>query len=178
MGFSALDGLMMGTRCGSIDAGVILFLLEEKNMSAQQLTDLLYKKSGLLGVSKISNDMSLLLKSPELTAKQAIDLYVHRIIREVGSLVALLKGLDGLVFTAGIGENANEIRKRICAELTWLGVEIDNRANDENSPVISTRNSSIKVCVIPTNEELMIAQHTFDKLNEKDSTPNNLAVGN
>ena len=178
MGFSALDGLMMGTRCGSIDAGVILFLLEEKDMSAQQLTDLLYKKSGLLGVSKISNDMSLLLKSPELTAKQAIDLYVHRIIREVGSLVALLKGLDGLVFTAGIGENANEIRKRICAELTWLGVEIDNRANDENSPVISTRNSSIKVCVVPTNEELMIAQHTFDKLNEKDSTPKNLIVGN
>lgn len=178
MGFSALDGLMMGTRCGSIDAGVILYLLEEKNMNAEQIRELLYKQSGLLGVSKMTNDMHVLLQSPELTAQEAIDLYVHRIVREVGSMMALLKGLDGLVFTAGIGENEAEIRRRVCEQLGWLGVEIDNEANKENSSVISTSNSFIKVCVIPTNEELMIAQHTFETLNKEDIIPLNLAIGN
>lgn len=178
MGFSALDGLMMGTRCGSIDAGVILYLLEEENLSVQQLSDLLYKKSGLLGVSKLSNDMSVLLKSTKATAQEAISLYVHRIVREMGGMMTLLKGIDGFVFTAGIGENAAEIRRRVCTELAWLGVEIDDRANKENSSVISTSNSSIKVCVIPTNEELMIAQHTFEILNNEASSSENLAIGN
>lgn len=177
MGFSALDGLMMGTRCGSIDAGVILYLLEEKKLNAQQISDLLYKQSGLLGVSEMTNDMSVLLLSSEETAKQAIDLYVHRIVREAGSMMAILKGIDGFVFTAGIGENAAEIRKRVCTELAWLGIEIDDEANEQNSYVISTKNSSIKVCIIPTNEELMIAQHTFEILNNEDSSSGNLAIG-
>ncbi|MBL1142999.1 MAG: acetate/propionate family kinase [Proteobacteria bacterium] len=178
MGFSALDGLMMGTRCGSIDAGVILYLLEEKKLNAQQVNDLLYKQSGLLGVSKVSNDMSALLQSEESTAQEAIDLYIHRIIREAGCLLALLKGIDGLVFTAGIGENAAEIRKRICDELVWLGVEIDENANRENCSEISTNDSTVRVLVIPTNEELMIAQHTYEILNNEVSMPRKLAIGN
>jgi acetate kinase len=178
MGFSALDGLMMGTRCGSIDAGVLLYLLEEEKLNTKQISDLLYKQSGLLGVSEITNDMSVLLQSTEATAQQAIDLYVHRIVREAGSMIALLKGLDGLVFTAGIGENAARIRKQVCEQLVWLGIEIDDKANEENNTVISATNSPIKVCVIPTNEELMIAQHTFELLNSEKSTSKKLATGN
>ncbi len=177
MGFSALDGLMMGTRCGSIDAGVILYLLEEKNMSAHQISDLLYKQSGLLGVSKISNDMSVLLESKEVSAQEAIDLYVHRIVREAGSMMALLRGIDGFVFTAGIGENAAEIRKRVCSKLGWLGIEIDDIANKENRSVISTSVSPIKVCVIPTNEELMIAKHTLELMGNEKNTLKNMAIG-
>jgi acetate kinase len=178
MGFSALDGLMMGTRCGSIDAGVLLYLLEEEKLSTKQISDLLYKQSGLLGVSEITNDMSVLLESTEETAQQAIDLYVHRIVREAGSMVALLKGLDGLVFTAGIGENAVRIRKQVCEQLAWLGIEIDDKANEENNTVISTTNSPIKVCVIPTNEELMIAQHAFELLSAEKNISKKLATGN
>lgn len=164
MGFSALDGLMMGTRCGRIDAGVLLYFLQEKNMSAEELTELLYKKSGLLGVSGISNDMRDLLDSTSENASAAIDLYVYRIVAELGSLVSVLEGMDGLVFTGGIGENAARIRKRVCNRLGWLGVEIDEAANGKNNKVISTVNSRVKVCTIPTDEEYMIAQHTRELL--------------
>ncbi len=165
MGFSALDGLMMGTRCGSIDAGVILYLLQEQNLNTQQISDLLYKKSGLLGVSGISNDMRVLLESQQPTAVEAIELYVHRIVREAGGLCAVLEGLDGLVFTGGIGEHAAQIRARVCERLGWLGIELEAQANLENRHLISSVNSRVKVCVIPTNEELMIAQHTLEILN-------------
>jgi acetate kinase len=177
MGFSALDGLMMGTRCGSIDAGVILYLLEEKNMKPEEISDLLYKRSGLLGVSEVTNDMSVLLHSTEPTAREAIDLYVHCIVREAGSMIAILKGLDGLIFTAGIGENASEIRSLVCNQLNWLGVKIDEKANQENRTLISTEDSFIKVYVIPTNEELMIAKHTIEILSKEDNTPLNLQAG-
>ncbi len=177
MGFSALDGLAMGTRCGSIDAGIILYLLQEQNLNTQQLSDLLYKKSGLLGVSGISNDMRVLLDSPAASAREAIDLYVHRIVREAGGLTTMLEGLDGLVFTGGIGEHAAEIRQRVCERLGWLGIELDQQANAENSHVISSADSRIKVCVIPTNEELMIAQHTLETLAAEQTNPQSLAIG-
>ena len=178
MGCSALDGLMMGTRCGSIDAGVILYLLEEKKMSAQEISDLLYKKSGLLGVSEITNNMDVLLQSSESTAKQAIELYVNSIVREVGSLMTALKGLDGLVFTAGIGENAAEIRRLVCEQLTWLGIELNKKANQDNETLISSEDSAITVYVIPTNEELMIAQHALDTLSNEKYISLNLKTGN
>lgn len=177
MGFSALDGLMMGTRCGSLDAGVILYLLEEKRMKPQEISDLLYKQSGLLGVSGISNEMSALLQSSESSAREAIELYVNSIVREAGSLIAILQGLDGFVFTAGIGENEAEIRRLVCKRFKWLGLEIDEKANQENKTVISSEDSFIKIYVIPTNEELIIAQHTFETLYNENITPKNIQVG-
>lgn len=161
MGFSALEGLPMGTRCGSIDAGVILYLLQEEKMDKQQLSDLLYKQSGLLGVSGLSHDMRELLNSNEPAADEAIELYVHRIAREVGALIAVLEGLDGLVFTGGIGENADVIRERVCNKLGWIGARLDKTANRNNAPCISTADSGLDIHVIPTNEELMIARHTI-----------------
>jgi len=162
MGFTALDGLMMGTRCGRIDPGVLLYLMQEKNYSANELQHLFYNESGLLGVSGISNNMRELLSSSDTHAKEAIDLFCYRAVLEVGSLAAALKGCDALVFTAGIGENAAIIRKKICEQLSWLGMKLNDNANEMNSVIISDTDSKIIVSVIPTNEEYIIAQHTWD----------------
>ncbi len=161
MGFTALEGLVMGTRTGSIDPGVLLYLLEEKHMSPEELERLLYRESGLLGVSGLSNDMRTLLASPEPRAKLAVDLFVYRAVREIGSLAAALGGLDAIVFTAGIGERAAAVREAICAGCGWLGTQIEPRANAVHGPIVSTPGSRVVAAVIPTNEELMIARHTF-----------------
>jgi acetate kinase len=160
LGFTALDGLCMGTRPGSIDPGVVLHLFQGLNLSAKEVETLLYKKSGLLGISEISNDMRDLLGRSEPFARLAVDYFVYRVAKEIGALTAALGGLDGLVFTAGIGENAPEIRERICAASAWLGLELDEGANSRGLPKISTDRSNPSVWVIPTNEELMIARHT------------------
>ena len=160
MGFSALDGLVMGTRCGAIDPGVLLYLLDHHGMTKDALQRLLYEESGLLGVSGISGDMRELLASSHPHAAEAIDLFVYRARRELGSLAAALGGLDALVFTGGIGERAPEIRLRICREAGWLGVRLDQDANSRGGPCISRSGSGVSVWVIPTNEELMIAMHT------------------
>lgn len=160
MGFTALDGLPMGTRCGAIDPGVLLYLLEHERMDARALEKLLYHESGLLGVSGISSDMRALLASTDARAADAVDLFVYRIVRELGSLAAALEGLDALVFTAGIGENAAPIRARACRAAAWLGVELDENANARGGPRISRPGSRVSAWVLPTNEELMIALHT------------------
>jgi len=160
MGFTALEGLPMGTRCGAIDPGVILYLMSERGMDVAQVTDLLYHKSGLLGVSGLSSDMRELLESHSPHAAEAVDLFVYRIGRELGSLVAALGGLDVLVFTAGIGEHAPAIRQRVCEDAGWLGVRLNEAANLGGGPRISHDGSAVSVWVIPTDEELMIAQHT------------------
>jgi acetate kinase len=169
MGFSALDGVPMGTRPGNLDPGVILYLMREKEMDVADLEELFYKKSGLLGVSQISNDMRVLLESEDSRAQEAIDLFVYRINRELGSLAAALGGLDGLVFTAGIGEHAPLIRDRVCEQAQWLGIQIDPEANRRGGPLISSPDSSVKVWVIPTNEEFIIADHTRDLLAQENS---------
>jgi acetate kinase len=160
MSFTALDGLMMGTRCGAIDPGVLLYLIDRHGMNARALEKLLYEESGLLGVSGISSDMRALLESSDPRAAEALDLFVYRVGRELGSLAAALGGLDALVFTGGIGEHAVSIRARICRDAQWLGLELDEEANEEAGPCISRRGSRVSAWVIPTNEELMIAQHT------------------
>jgi acetate kinase len=160
LGFTALDGLCMGTRPGSIDPGVVLHLFQGLNLSAKEVETLLYKKSGLLGISGISNDMRDLLGRSEPFARLAVDYFVYRAAKEIGALTAALGGIDALVFTAGIGENSPEIRQRICAASAWLGIELDEAANTKCLPKISTDRSSPAVWVIPTNEELMIARHT------------------
>jgi acetate kinase len=164
MGFTALDGLPMGTRSGSIDPGVLLYLIESKGMDVKQVEELLYKQSGLLGLSGISNDMRTLASSDEPRAKLAVDFFIYRIVREIGALTAVLGGLDGLVFTAGIGENATEIRERVCRELGWLGLELDAEANRSGGPRISTEGSRVSTWVIPTDEEWMIAHHVVTLL--------------
>jgi acetate kinase len=160
MGFTALDGLPMGTRCGGLDPGVMLYLMDELKMDARAIEKLIYRQSGLLGVSGISSDMRALLESSEPRAKLAIDLFVYRIGRELGSLAAAIGGLDALVFTGGIGEHAKVIRERVCRDAGWLGIEFDAAANTAGSARISTASSRASVWVIPTNEELMIARHT------------------
>ncbi len=160
MSFTALDGLPMGTRSGSLDPGVILYLLSERGMDVAALTDLLYHRSGLLGMSGLSSDMRALLASNASSARAAIDVFVYRIRRELGSLVAALGGLDALVFTAGIGEHAAPIRARVCEQTAWLGIRLDPEANARGGPRISGPDSSVSVWMIPTNEELMIAEHT------------------
>lgn len=160
MGFTALDGLPMSRRCGNLDPGVVLYLMQEKNMSADAIATLLYHECGLFGVSGVSDDMQTLLASDDPHAAQAVDLFVYRIGRELGSLVAALGGLDALIFTAGIGEHAVEIRRRVCADATWLGVEIDPQANANCKACLSPPGSKVSAWVIPTNEDLMIAQHT------------------
>jgi acetate kinase len=162
MGFTALDGLVMGTRCGSIDPGVILYLEQEKGMSPEEIQHLLYEQSGLLGVSGTSGDMRELLASHDRAAREAVELFVYRVSREAGALASSLGGLDGLVFTAGIGENSPAVRALVCQRLAWLGVEIDTEANDAGAPMISTAASRVSVRVIPTDEERMIAMHTVD----------------
>jgi acetate kinase len=159
-GFTALDGLCMGTRPGALDPGVVLFLFQELGLSAKDVETILYKKSGLLGLSGISNDMRDLLESREPGAQLAVDYFVYRTAKEIGALAAVLGGVDGLVFTAGIGENSAPIRARICEASSWLGVELDRHANQQRGPRISTRGSRVSAWVIPTNEELMIARHT------------------
>jgi acetate kinase len=161
MGFTAVDGLPMGTRCGNLDPGVILHLMSEHNMDAHAIETMLYKQSGLLGVSGVSSDMRVLLASDQPRAHFAIDLLIHRIGREIGSLAAAMQGIDALVFTAGIGEHAPLIRERVCREAAWLGVELDPAANERGEPCISTPKSRVSAWVIPTNEELMIARHTL-----------------
>lgn len=165
MGFTALDGLPMGTRCGSIDAGVVLWLMDQRGMGPRQIEKLLYNQSGLLGVSGgESSDMRTLLASGSEGARRAVDLYVYRIGRELGSLTAALGGLDAIVFTAGIGEHAAPVRERVCQDAAWLGVKLDLAANASvpsgQAARISTRDSAVDVWAIPTNEERMIALHT------------------
>jgi acetate kinase len=160
MGLTALDGLVMGTRCGSLDPGVVLYLIDELGMDARALERLLYKESGLLGVSGISSDMRTLLASDIAGAREAIDLFVYRFRRELGAMAAAVDGLDALVFTGGIGEHAVAIRERLCRDAAWLGVEVDARANAEGGPRISTDKSLVSAWVIPTDEERMIAHHT------------------
>jgi acetate kinase len=164
MGFTAVDGLPMGTRCGAIDPGVVLYLLDERKMDARAIEKLIYSQSGLLGVSGVSSDMRVLLESPEPRAKLAVDLFLYRIGRELGSLAAALGGLDAIAFTAGIGEHAALIRERVCRQAAWLGVELDPQANAQRGPRISIAASRTSAWVIPTNEELMIARHTRDLL--------------
>jgi acetate kinase len=160
MSFTPLDGLPMSRRCGSLDPGVVLYLMQEKNMSADAVSTLLYHDSGLLGVSGLSDDMQTLLASSDARAAQAVDLFVYRVGRELGSLAAALGGLDALVFTAGIGEHAVEIRRRVCADADWLGVELDEAANAAHGPRITKSGSRTSAWVIPTDEDLMIARHT------------------
>ena len=162
MGFTALDGLVMGTRTGALDPGVVLYLQDEVKMDARAIEDLLYRKSGLLGVSGVASDMRTLLASDEARAKFAIDLFCYRAVRELGSLVAALQGLDALIFTGGIGENAAPIRKQVIDGLQWLGFELDDTANVANGQRITHPASRIPAYVIATDEELMIARHTRD----------------
>ena len=164
MGFTAVDGLAMGRRCGAIDPGVLLYLMNERGMDARAIEKLIYRESGLLGVSGISSDMRVLLESNEPRARDAVDLFVYRIGRELGALAATLRGIDAIVFTAGIGEHAAAIRSRVCRDAAWLGVELDDAANESRGPRISTPASRVAAWVIPTNEELMIAQHTLELL--------------
>jgi len=159
-GFTALDGLCMGTRPGAIDPGVILYLFQGLGLSVKEVETILYKKSGLLGISGVSNDMRDLLASGEASAGLAVDYFVYRVAQEVGALAAVLGGLDALVFTAGIGENSPEIRRRVCAACAWLGIELDPQANTAKDPCITRTNSAVSAWMIPTNEELMIARHT------------------
>jgi acetate kinase len=150
----------MGTRCGSLDPGVLIYLMDVLHMDARAIEELIYQQSGLLGVSGISSDMRTLLESKEKGARFAVDLFIYRIGRELGSLAAAIGGLDALVFTGGIGEHAAVVRERVCRDAGWLGVELDVNANEEGGPRISTESSGVSVWTIPTNEELMIARHT------------------
>ena len=158
MGFSALDGLPMGTRSGQLDPGVVLYLMEHEGLNAAEIADILFNKSGLLGLSGITHDMRTLLASDDPRARQAIAYYCFRIRRELGGLAAALEGLDAVVFTGGIGENADQIRAEICAGLGWIGIELDKMRNSRGDTVISTDFSRVRVLVVPTNEELVIAR--------------------
>ena len=161
MGFSALDGLPMGTRCGELDPAVVLHLMREEGMSPEEVEALLYRRSGMLGLSGVSSDFRDLLASAEPRARFAVDVFVHRVARGVGSLAAALGGLDGIVFTAGVGENAAPIRAAVCGACAWLGVELDPTANAARAPRISAPGSRVAAHVIPTDENLMIARHTL-----------------
>lgn len=166
MGFTPLDGLMMGTRCGAIDPGVLLYLMRYRGMDANSLGHLLTNESGLLGVSGISSDMRTLLENEKTDARasEAVELFVYSVARELGSMAAVLGGLDGVVFTGGIGENAPVIRERVCRLAAWLGIKFDPIANQDRKSRISRLGSDTSVWVIPTNEELMMARHTKDVL--------------
>jgi len=160
LGFTALDGLCMGTRPGTLDPGVVLYLFQTLGLSTREVETILYRRSGLLAISEVSNDMRDLLRSSEPGARLAVDYFIYRAAKEIGALASTLGGIDGLVFTAGIGENSAEIRERICKACAWLGVELDAEANARKGPRISTQKSKVSAWVIPTNEELMIARHT------------------
>lgn len=160
MGFTAVDGLPMGTRCGNIDPGVLLYCMDQLGMDARAIEKLIYQRSGLLGVSGVSSDMRTLEASADPHAREAIELFAYRIGREMGSLAAALGGLDAIVFTAGIGEHSKTLRERVCRAARWLGVGFDAAANAAGATRISTADSRVTVLVIPTNEEVMIARHT------------------
>jgi acetate kinase len=160
LGFTALDGLCMGTRPGALDPGVVLYLFQTLGLNASEVEAILYKQSGLLGISGTSNDMRVLLESDDPGARLAVDYFVYRAAKEIGALAAVLGGIDGLVFTAGIGENSPEIRRRICEASAWLGIDLDPDANTRKGPRISRASSRVSAWVIPTNEELVIARHT------------------
>jgi acetate kinase len=164
LGFTALDGLCMGTRPGALDPGIVLYLFQSLGLDAKRVEKMLYKESGLLGISGISNDMRDLLASDAPEAALAVDYFVFRAAKEMGALAAVLGGVDGLVFTAGIGENSAAIRKRLCDASAWLGVGLDAAANEGNAPLISKPGSRVEVRVVPTDEELMIARHTAEVL--------------
>jgi acetate kinase len=164
MGLSALDGLVMGTRCGQIDPGVLLYLLQEKQISVKELEHILYKESGLLGVSGISHDVRELLASNTTQAEEAIDLFCYQAALEIGSLTSALNGCDALIFTAGIGENSAIIREKICSRLGWMGLRINSDKNKSHTDIISEHESKVIVSVIKTNEEYMIARHTHQLL--------------
>jgi acetate kinase len=166
MGFTALDGLPMGTRCGQLDPGVVLYLMAEKGLTATEIENLLYKQSGLKGLSGLSNDMRALEEAGTIEARRAIDYFVHRIRRELGAMVAILSGLDALVFCGGIGENAWRVRERVCQDFGWLGLELDESHNRAGETVISSQRSRVRVFIIRTNEELMIASHAAEKAKE------------
>ncbi|UCV02689.1 acetate/propionate family kinase [Dechloromonas denitrificans] len=159
LGFSTIDGLVMGTRVGNLDPGVVLHLMETKGLSVKDMTKMLYKESGLLGVSGISQDMRTLLSSDKPEAEEAVNLFCYRIARELGSLAAASGGIDALVFTGGIGEHAAEVRRRVCLQSEWLGIRLNPEANARHDLFISAGNSSVDVLVIPTNEEWMMAHH-------------------
>lgn len=162
MGLGALDGLVMGRRCGALDPGVILYLLDHEGMNSKQISHLLHEESGLFGVSSISDDMRDLLASPDARAAEAVELFVYRIVRELGSLAAALGGLDALVFTGGIGEHSPEIRARVCQQAAWLGVRLDERANGAGGPNIGAKESAVGILALTTNEEYVIARHVRD----------------
>jgi acetate kinase len=171
MGFTALDGLPMGTRPGQLDAGIVLYLLTEKGMSAKEIERLFYQDSGLKGLSGISNDVRDLLASKDPRAKSALDHFVYRISLCTGTLAAAMGGIDGFVFTAGVGENAPVIRDAVAKRLSWLGLELDREANEKGSGRISAERSRIACYVIPTDEELMIARHTLSVLRAQAAPP-------
>jgi acetate kinase len=171
MGFSALDGLMMGTRCGSLDPGAVIYLMEIEKLSLEEVGRVLYHQSGLLGVSGVSSDPRELLprEAAEPRVALALALYVRRIVREIGALTAVLGGLDMLAFTAGIGENNATIRARVCEALAYLGVDLDASANAAGGPVVSRSDSRVKVVVEPTNEEWIAARHGIALLRKSGS---------
>ena len=175
MGFSALDGLPMGTRPGQLDPGVLLYLMEQKGMDAKAIADLLYRESGLKGLSAISNDMRDLERSGDPRAKQAIDYFVFRVRREIGGMAAVLEGLDAIVFCGGIGENSHTIRESVLEAMEWIGVELDLDRNRTHAEIISSDRSRVRVFVIRTNEELMIARHTASLLGQLDQTVHRVA---
>ncbi len=160
MGFTALDGLPMGTRCGQLDPGVLLYLMAEKKMAAEEISDLLYKNSGLKGMSGISQDMRELEASDSPAAKDAIDYFVARIRRELAGLAAAVDGVEAVVFTGGIGEHSSRVRAAVLTGMEWMGIQVDREANDAGAQIISARASPVVVFVIPTDEERMIAEHT------------------
>jgi acetate kinase len=160
MGLTPVDGLPMGTRTGTLDPGVLLYLMQHERMDAHQIEQLIYERSGLLGVSGLSSDMRTLLASDSPAAREAVDLFVYRIGRELGSLVAALGGLDALVFTGGIGEHAWQIRSRVCQDARWIGLSVDEAANRQGGPLISRSGSAPSAWVVPTDENLMVARHT------------------
>jgi acetate kinase len=176
MSFSALDGLVMGTRCGTLDPGVVLYMLQEKRLNASDIENILYKQSGLLGVSGISSDMRALVGNNDIHAREAVESFVFSIARQTAALAGTLGGLDGLVFTAGIGEHAPEIRDAVCKRLAWLGVIMDPVANTAHAERIGTTNSRVDVRVIPTDEEAMIARHTLEILRPSRQLPRTAAA--
>lgn len=169
MGFSPLDGLVMSTRCGALDPGVVLYLMRERGMRAEEVASLLYHQSGLLGISRITRDMQRLLESDSPAAREAVDVFVYRAGREIGSLAAALGGLDTLVFTAGIGENSPAIRELIGGAASWLGVEVDSDLNLKGERSISTAASKVRVLVVPTDEEVEVAREALRLLEGDES---------
>lgn len=164
LGFTAIEGLPMGTRCGTLDPGVVLYLIEQEGLTPAEVNRVLYKESGLLGMSGLSSDMRDLLASDDPNAKQAIEVFAYQIARQLTALATDIGGIDALVFTAGIGERADYVRQRVCEWMSWLGIELDHKANQDHANIITRPTSPVTVCVIPTNEELMIAQQTAEEL--------------